>query len=116
MVTAISTARSVCAVVAAVLLSAVAASPASAAPLLPRPLEALLGQECSDVAKLDYDPAVGQIACDGSNWVRSATPTGVRNIGAPCTAAEMDSLMASSTDGHLIWCPHRSGVWILYRP
>jgi hypothetical protein len=116
MATAISTARSVRAVAAAVLLSGVATSPVAAAPLLPRPLEALLGQACSDLDELDYDPAVGQILCDGSSWVRSVTPTGVRNIGAPCSPGEMDSLMASSTDGHLIWCPSRCGVWTLYRP
>lgn len=116
MATALSTARNVGAVAAAVLLSGVATSPAGAAPVLPRPLEPLLGQTCSDFDKLDYDPAVGQIVCDGSSWVRSVTPTGVRNIGAPCSPDEMDSLMASSTDGHLIWCPHRSGVWTLYRP
>jgi hypothetical protein len=116
MATAISTARSVCAVAAAVLLSGVSTSPVAADPLLPRPLEALLGQACSDLDKLDYDPAVGQIVCDGSSWVRSVTPTGVRNIGAPCSPGETDSLMASSTDGHLIWCPPGGGVWTLYRP
>jgi hypothetical protein len=115
MATAISTARSVCALAAAALLSGVA-TPVAAAPLLPRPLEALLGQACSDLDKLNYDPAVGQILCDGSSWVRSVTPTGVRNIGAPCSPGEMDSLMASSTDGHLIWCPSGCGVWTLYRP
>jgi len=115
-VTAISTARCVCAVVAAALLSGVATSPVNAAPVLPRPLDALLGQACSDFDKLDYDPAVGQIVCDGSSWFRSVTPTGVRNIGTPCSAGEVDSLMASSTDGHLIWCPHRCGVWTLYSP
>jgi hypothetical protein len=116
MAPASSPARGAGAVVAAVLLGGVAASAAAAAPLSPRPLDALHGQPCSDFDKLDYDPAVGQIVCDGSSWVRSATPTGVRTIGAPCNSAEMDTLMASSTDGHLIWCPHRCGVWTLYKP
>lgn len=86
-------------------------------PQIPAPRGPLLGQSCDDLDKLAYDPSVGQIVCTGAGtWVRSVTPTGVRSTGAPCTAAEMDSVMASSTDGHLIFCPSYRGVWTLYRP
>ena len=54
MATALSTARSgVGAVAAAVLLSGVASWPAGAAPVLPRPLDALLGQAPAPVTGLD---------------------------------------------------------------
>ena len=90
---------------------------AHAAPFdAPVPLGPLLGEPCTDFDKLAYDPAVGQIVCDGSSWARSVEPTGIRNLGAPCGRAEMDSVMANSADGYLIWCPSDTGVWTLYSP
>lgn len=84
---------------------------------LPAPRGPLLGQSCDDLNKLAYDPSVGQIVCTGDGkWVRSVTPTGVRQMGQPCAPSEMDSVMASSTDGHLIWCPSYRKVWTLYKP
>lgn len=87
----------------------------SVAEPLPVPEGPLLGQACSDLDKLAYDPSAGQIACNGGEWVRSAQPTGVRNIGTPCAPGELDSLMASTSDGHLIWCPSYVGTWTLFR-
>ena len=87
-----------------------------ASPPAPVPLGPTHGQACDDLNKLAYDPAVGQIVCGGGTWVRSVEPTGIRNMGTSCARSEMDSVMASSTDGHLIWCPSYRGVWVLYRP
>jgi hypothetical protein len=90
---------------------------ASAGPIeTPAPKGPLLGQACDDFDKLAYDPAVGQIVCTAvGKWMRSVTPTGVRPLGERCAASERDSVMASSTDGHLIFCPSSGGVWTLYK-
>lgn len=80
----------------------------------PHPLSPSRGQGCSDLGKLAFDPAVGQIACNGFNWVASVEPTGIRNMGASCARSERDSVMASSADGYLIWCPSPKGVWEVY--
>lgn len=97
-------------------LSLCLAPVASSTPPGPTPLTPTHGQPCSDFDKLAYDPAVGQIVCAGGSWIRSVEPTGIRNMGTPCAQSEMDSMMASSTDGHLIWCPSHKGVWVLYTP
>jgi len=89
---------------------------ALAAPTDPHPLSPYHGQACSDLDNLAYDPTLGQIVCDGSSWVRSVEPTGIRNMGTSCARSEMESVMASSTDGYLIWCPSYKGIWVLYRP
>jgi len=82
----------------------------------PAPTGPLLGQSCNDFDKLAYDPAVGQIVCTAAGkWMRSVTPTGVRPLGERCAASERDSMMAASTDGHLIFCPSSGGVWTLYK-
>jgi hypothetical protein len=87
-----------------------------ASPSLPVPLGPTHGQSCNDFDKLAFDPAVGQIVCAGGSWIPSAEPTGIRNMGTPCAPSEMDSVMASFTDGYLIWCPSYRGIWLLYRP
>lgn len=87
-----------------------------AAPPIPAPLGPSLGEACNDQNKLAYDPELGQIICTQMGWVRSVEPTGIRNMGQPCAASEMSNMMASSPDGHLIWCPSHEGVWVLYRP
>jgi hypothetical protein len=85
------------------------AAPASANPVL--------HQACSDLNKLAYIPGVGQVVCGDGEWVRSVQPTGgIRPLGASCTPQEMQSVYASTPDGHLIWCPSRSGVWKIYHP
>jgi hypothetical protein len=66
--------------------------------------------------KLAYDPAVGQIACTASGWARSVEPTGIRDLGTPCGAAELNTTLASTPDAHLIYCPATDGVWMLYQP
>jgi hypothetical protein len=83
---------------------------------VPAPRGPVPGQPCDDLDKLAYDPSVGQIVCTRQGWAPSVTPVGVRPIGERCAVSEMDSVMASSTDGHLIFCPSNSGVWTLYRP
>lgn len=80
------------------------------------PVAPVLGEACNDQNKLAYDPELGQIICTQMGWVRSVEPTGIRNMGEPCAASEMTNMMASSPDGHLIWCPSHEGVWVLYRP
>lgn len=89
---------------------------ASAMPAGPLPLTPVNGQACDDFDKLAYDPAVGQIVCAGGSWQLSVEPTGIRDMGTPCPQSEMDSTLASSTDGHLIWCPSYKGIWVLYTP
>lgn len=84
--------------------------------LSPAPQSPQLGQSCDDWNKLDYDPAVGQIVFGFGEWVRSVTPVGVRSIGQPCARSEFDSVMATTPDGHLIFCPSNLGSWTLYRP
>lgn len=89
---------------------------AYAAPIGPTPLSPSHGQACNDLDKLAYDPAVGQIVCDGTSWISSVQPTGIRNLGTPCARSELDSVMASTPDGYLIFCPTRLGTWTLFKP
>ena len=84
---------------------------------LPAPAGPLLGQSVDDLDKLAFDPSVGQIVCTGEGKsVQSVTPTEVRQMGQPCGPSENDSVMASPTDGHLIWCPSYRGIWTLFKP
>src|SRR4051812_80739 len=81
-----------------------------ASPFVPVPLGPTHGQPCDHFDKLAYDPAVGQIVCAGGSWIRSVEPTGIRNMGTSCDESEMGSVMASTSDGYLIWCPSYKGV------
>ncbi|AEV72838.1 hypothetical protein MycrhN_2247 [Mycolicibacterium rhodesiae NBB3] len=88
-----------------------AALPGVAPSLSPR-----VEQPCDDFDKLAYDPAVGQIVCDGSQWSLSVQPVGVQHIGSPCMPDQINSQFATSDDGYLIYCPGTTGVWGLYQP
>ena len=83
---------------------------------IPAPNGPMLGQSCDDLDKLADDTSAGQIVCTHSGWQRSVTPVGVHVIGTPCTPSVTNSQMASSTDGHLIWCAPDRAVWALYTP
>ncbi len=97
-------------------VAVVAIPSAAAVPYLAPPQSPRVEEPCDDFDKLAYDPAVGQIVCDGSTWSLSVTPVGVQHIGSPCLPDQINRQFATSDDGYLIYCPGTTGVWGLYQP